>query len=181
MLLITLISCDGRERAHKSNTDVLIENKLLDSFSESIKYIPETYSETITDTILSNGFKVKIKTYSDMNTSVLNEIKKDGIHYKEYHRNFNAHIMVFKNDIEIFNKTINKSFLLKQDDLTESDFEMTTLNSIWLDEMSSIQKDKIIIDVAFAKTDEVIGKTYKISIDSNGAYSVKEQIEEGYL
>ena len=42
ILLVTLISCDGRERAHKSNTEVLIENKLLDSFSESIKYIPDT-------------------------------------------------------------------------------------------------------------------------------------------
>ena len=50
----------------KTNTEVLKEHKLLDSFSEQIKYIPEKYTEVITDTILSNGFRVKIKYYYDM-------------------------------------------------------------------------------------------------------------------
>ncbi|WP_158526739.1 hypothetical protein [Olleya aquimaris] len=32
-ILIAFLSCDGRDRVHKTPQEVLIENKLLDSFS----------------------------------------------------------------------------------------------------------------------------------------------------
>ena len=68
---IILISCDGRDRIYKTNAEVLHESNLFNVFSQQIKFIPEQSIEIETDTILSNGFQVKIKYYSVENNSIL--------------------------------------------------------------------------------------------------------------
>ncbi|HAI18384.1 MAG TPA: hypothetical protein DCM10_10365, partial [Xanthomarina gelatinilytica] len=110
---IVSISCNGRDRVFKTNTEVLIENKLLDSFSENITYVPETYTEVATDTILYNGFHVKLKTYTIMDKHIVNEFKQDSIVYKKYYREFVTDVIVTKNDKEIFNERIDKEFIHK--------------------------------------------------------------------
>lgn len=179
VLSIILISCDGRERAHKNNKDTLLESKLLDSFSENIKYFPEQYSETETDTILSNGFRVKIKLYSDMDNVVLNMFKKDNITHKHYYRDSIANVIVLKNNIEVFNKTINKSFLATNSNQSKHVLEKATINDIWLNQLYSIESnDKIKIDVSFNSIGKRSNSIYQIYIDNKGMYSIKEHLEE---
>jgi len=77
LILISLINCDGRDRAYKTNQEVLTENNLLESFSENVKYFPESYSEIETDSILNNDSRVVIKLFTDMNSSVVkNDYKR---------------------------------------------------------------------------------------------------------
>lgn len=106
------ISCDGRNKAHMSNIEVLKEHKLLDSFSEKTEYIPEKYTETITDTILSNGFKIKIKKHLDMNNAVLKKYKVDSVIHKQFYREFIFDVNIEFNSIALFNNTIDKKYLL---------------------------------------------------------------------
>jgi hypothetical protein len=115
LLIICFISCDGRDRAYKSNTDNLEESKLSDTFFESIKYFPDAYSEIVTDTILSNGFLIKSKFFVDMNNNVLEEFKKDTIHYKHFYREFNVELSISNKENEIFSKLINKDFFAPYD------------------------------------------------------------------
>ena len=95
----------------QTNQDVLKEYNLLESFSENIQYIPETYTEIITDTILNNGFRVKVKTYTEMQDNVLNEFTIDTIKYKFYYRNYTSKLTIFFKNSLILDETINKSYL----------------------------------------------------------------------
>ena len=116
LIITAFASCDGRDRAQNSNKDNVVNSKLSDSFFESISYFPKEYTEVITDTILSNGYHVNLKFYSDMNKNVLTEFKIDTINYKHYYREFNTSIVASKDDLTIINKTINKEFIIKHDE-----------------------------------------------------------------
>jgi len=179
-IAITCVSCDGRERVHKSNTEILLQNKLLDSFSEHVIYIPETYTEITTDTILSDGTRIAIKLYSDMNTSVLKTFEKDAIQYKEHHREFNAHIVVYKQDLEIFNEIINKGFL-SNSLLASVNLKDTTLKNVKVDEMTSYLDNLLVIDLTFAKIDNIVGSVYKIYIEDTGKFILREQLQKEYI
>ena len=171
LMIITLLSCDGRDRKHKTNEEVLKENKLLDSFSERIKYIPETYSEVETDTILSNGFRVKIKTYTEMQDNVFNEFVIDTIKYKFYYRNYTGKLDVFYNKRSILKETINKSYLNKNND---KDFwDDAIMAGIELDEHNSTKKE-VIISVLYCIPESEICKEFNITVNKEGKATLKE-------
>ena len=69
-LSIALLSCDGRDRTYKSNVEILKSNNLFESFSKQVNFIPNLPVEIFTDTILSNGFQVKINYYSVENSFI---------------------------------------------------------------------------------------------------------------
>ncbi|WP_375239229.1 hypothetical protein [Aurantibacter sp.] len=111
------LSCDGRDRVHKSPETVLKENKLLDSFSENITYIPEQYSEVITDTILSKGYRINIKSYTDMNSYIEFNLKSSlpkTINSKTRYYNFISELNIYNPENEIeFSQKIDKNYLVK--------------------------------------------------------------------
>jgi hypothetical protein len=156
------------------------QNKLIDSFSEHITYIPETYTEITTDTILSDGTRIAIKLYSDMNTSVLKSFKKDAIQYKEHHREFNAHIFVYKQNSEIFNNIINKEFL-SSSLVSSANLEDTTLKNVEIDEMTSYLDNLLVVDLTFAKIDNVVSSVYKIYIEDTGKFILRKQLKKEYI
>ncbi len=177
LAFIVLVSCDGRDRAKKSNTDVLKEHKLLDSFSESIRHFPETYTETITDTILSNGYKVKIKNFTDMENSYLDEFKQDSILYKHYYRDSKANISVTNNTV-VFNELIDKTFFLNFDNSLSTFFNKANLDGVWLNEEKTLSNSKITIDVVFCKPESDICEFFNLMIDENGKYEIVNVTEE---
>lgn len=165
---VVLACTDGQERTHKSPQEILQENKLLDSFSENIKYIPEKYTETITDTTLSNGFRVKISYFTDMNNSILKETKKDTIHLKEYYRERKTKIIVYKNSKELFNKTFDKTSIFKSYNLQFEEIKDYQLNSVFINQYKSIQNNSISITVSFCTIDTNKCLFYKLSINNKG-------------
>ncbi|GGG49849.1 hypothetical protein [Bizionia arctica] len=168
---IVSVSCDGRDRVYNNNSAVLKENKLLDSFSESITYIPETYTEVVTDTILSNGFHIKMKTYSSMEKSVLNEFKQDTINHKEYYREFISEVIITKNSIEIFNKKVDKQFF----ETIKNDLQLNnSIVKIMVDESSSIEKDRIVLSAMIQKTNSNKVTFCDIVIDSEGKFELRK-------
>ena len=113
-LIIAVIStsCDGR----KSQSEALTES--IKEFSKKVTlqkdvYKPNDYIERQTDTLLSNGFRVKIKAYTDLNNSVVFTHIKDTINYNTYYRNFKIDISVSKNNKVIFNESIDKQKAIK--------------------------------------------------------------------
>ena len=164
-------SCDGRDRKHKTNNEVLKENKLLDSFSEIVKYIPENYTEIENDTILSNGFRVKIKTYTEMQDNVFNEFTIDTINYKFYYRNYTGKLDVYYNNTSILKETINKSYLNKKDE--ESFWDDAIMAGISLNEHNST-KIEVYITVLYCIPESEICKEFKITVDKDGNTTIKE-------
>lgn len=173
---ITLMSCDGRERVHKTNTEILQENKLLDSFAERSIFIPEQRLETITDTLLSNGFSVKIKTYSDMENTVVFTKKRHALLEKTHYRNFIFEIEVKKEGVSIYNdaysKTrVNKELNFRSDFPENSPFynfhNKSVLKSITVDD-ESLLRDKIMINLTYYIPETKHYTTSTLFIDDKG-------------
>ena len=78
-IIICLLSCDGREKVKRKPIETLKEKNMIESFSTRESYYPKTYSEVKTDTILSNGYTVKVNTFTDMTSSFLKQFKHDAI------------------------------------------------------------------------------------------------------
>lgn len=164
---VVSISCDGRDRVFKTNSNVLKQK----SFSENISYIPENYTEVVTDTILSNGFHIKLKTYTDMEQSVLNEFKQDTINYKEYYREIVSEVSITKNSKEIFNDTIDKQFLYK----IKNDLQLdNAIVNLMFDQAASMETNSIVLSAMIQKTDSKKVSFCNIIIDSEGNYKLEE-------
>lgn len=173
---IVSISCDGRDRIFKTNTEVLIENKLLDSFSENITYVPETYTEVATDTILYNGFHVKLKTYTIMDKHIVNEFKQDSIVYKKYYREFVTDVIVTKNDKEIFNERIDKEFIHKHNNNLQLN---KAIINVMVNQVSSVKNHGLVLSAMIKDIQNETIKFCDILIDSEGNLVLKE-VQELY-
>ena len=168
--IIIIIGCNGRERYYKSNNEILQENKLLDSFSENIQYIPESYTEVEVDTTLSNGFRVKIRTYTEMEDHVINEFTIDSINYKFHYRNYTGQLEVFYKNEAILEKTINKSYFKENGD--KEFWEKAILAGISLDE-DTLTIEKVFINVFYCIPESEICEDFKIIVDEKGESSIE--------
>ena len=169
--ILTLFNCDGRHRKHKTNAEVLNENKLLDSFSENIQYLPATYSEVITDTILNSGFRVKIKTYTEMQDNVLHEFIIDTIKYKFHYRNYTGKLNVFFKNSLILDETINKSYLNKNEN--KAFWDSAIMGGISIDEQNST-KNEVHISILYCIPESEICKDFKLIVDNKGNKTLLE-------
>ncbi|GAB4164840.1 MAG: hypothetical protein Tsb0033_26440 [Winogradskyella sp.] len=179
VLLIIIIgftsSCEGR----KTKSQALAED--IEEFKKTVNvqvevYKPENYLEREVDTTLSNGFRVKIKAYTDMDNSVLFTKIKDTINYQTYYRNFKFDILVEKENKVIYNKSFdkqkaNKAFkfnsnLVKGSELYNFD-KLATLNAIQVDDDPSYT-NTVVIDIVYTipETDKV--SYHKILINDKG-------------
>ena len=142
-----------------------------------MKYFPESYSEIETDTILNNDSRVVIKLFTDMNSSVVKTTTKDTIQLKNHYRNFNAQVIIYKSNNEIFNQIIDKTFFKESINPT-SDIENSILQHVWLDELANLTENKIILDFTFTDTNKNIVSIYQVNIDTNGNYEIDKLLEE---
>jgi len=181
IILTVFISCDGRHRNYQTNEEVLKEHKLFDSFSEHIKYIPESYSEVITDTILSNGFQVKVALYTDMDTNYLNEFTKDSINYKNYYRSIKSAVTISKNKKEIVSKLITKDILIANNSPYSSDLKNKMIQGIWLNEYESLVNNKVILNVLFQKPGTKDYKFYLLGLNEDGNFEIINEIKQQYV
>lgn len=180
LISFAIINCDGRSKIYKSNQEILKEHQLYKEFSEHISYIPESYLETTTDTILSNGYKIKITSYTDMNNSLLNSYTKDSIHHKNYYRNINTHITIIKNNQEILSKLIDKDTMIESDKSLEKRIHNKIVQGVWVNEYASLNNNNVIINVLFfdPKTNEKFD--YTLEFDANGKFVITDGLKQKY-
>ena len=172
LAIFSLISCDGRTRKHKSSVTVLKEKGLLDSFSEHITFYPETYSESETDTILSNGYRIHIKTFTDMKSHVALETKQGHLTHKEHYRNSIGQIKVFKQGREIFVSTIDKSLFERHSDVLSTNLNQYVLKSVWVDQAQTLSKNQVVVGVWYNKPKSNTYLYYRLLIDPKGQLNI---------
>ncbi len=171
---MTFFNCDGRDRKHKTNAEILKENKLFDSFSEKVKYLPEAYSEISTDTILSNGYKIKIRTFSNMSQSILDEFVIENITHKLYFRKLRSEVYIEKNSRLVFNKVIDHAFFESNLDHNTFKLDDHVLNPIEVDQQKSMETNKVVLTAALnipRKPDNT--SLFNILIDDLGNVELK--------
>jgi len=175
IIILGFTSCEGRVTKNQALAEDIEEFKTTVSVQVDI-YKPENYTERQVDTTLSNGFRVKIKAYTDMDNSVLFTKIKDTINYQTYYRNFKFDILVEKDSKIIYNKSFdkqkaNKAFkfnpnLVKGSELYNFD-KLAILNAIQVDDNPSYT-NTVAINVMYAipETDKV--SHHKILINDKG-------------
>lgn len=175
ILIVGFTSCEGRKTKNQALAEDIEEFKKTVTVQVDV-YKPENYLERQVDTILSNGFRVKIKTYTDMDNSVLFTKIKDTINYQTYYRNFKFDILVEKDKKVIYNKSFNKQQANKvfkfNDNLAKGSHlynfnKLAILNAIQIDDDPSYT-NMVNIDVIYAipETDKV--SYHKILINDKG-------------
>ncbi len=174
LISVAFVSCDGR----KSKSVALKESieKLKDSAGtlETIKYFPEEYAENVRDSILSNGFRVKIKTYTDLNNSYLHEFEIDSVLNKHYYRNYIAEIEVLKNHRQILKLKVDNSFIVNNDPSSDKYLEDLTMHGVWIDQSKSNDHKNVVIDFLFCKPETDVCFYFEMTIDQEGHYQLKE-------
>ncbi|WP_339757829.1 hypothetical protein [uncultured Winogradskyella sp.] len=107
ILVIGFTSCEGRKTQSRALAESIEEFKKSATLEIDV-YHPKTYVEREIDTLLSNGYRIKIKAYSDMENSVLLTKIKDTINYQIYYRNYKFNILVEKEGKLIYNENFDK-------------------------------------------------------------------------
>ncbi|WP_066217974.1 hypothetical protein [Formosa haliotis] len=170
-----LSSCDGSSKMHKNPKQILAEKNMLSSFSERIVYLPETYTETITDTLLSTGFKIHIKTYTDMNSNISKTEIKDSLNIKTFYRNVLADISVENEQNTVFKQTLSKSFINKNIEGASEWLKPFILKSIWLDDKHIATNSSIVLNILYAEPEnQTQHKTFQLIISKTGEYQISE-------
>ncbi|WP_339916696.1 hypothetical protein [Yeosuana marina] len=177
VIVLMFVGCDGRSKAHKSNQEVLKEHNLYKSFSENVKFIPETYSETTIDTLLSNSYSVKIRTYTDMDVSFLSEFSKDTIQHKNYYRDIKSVINISKNNSNITSKLITKDFFSEYNATISNDIRNKIIQGIWLNQYASLIKNKVVFNVVFSTPNSKDNSCYTLTFFDNGDYLIENELE----
>lgn len=172
-IFICFVSCDGRDRGNKTNAEILKESKLLDSFSEKIEYIPDSFTEINTDTILSNGFRIKIRYHTHMKEYVSKNYKIDSINHKKHFYDFVSKITVYKGSKEIYKKDIYKRSLDEHSKYFATEVANLIMNPSYIDYERSLEKGKAVIVFPLCTTDTVNCLFYELVVDKNGAFEYK--------
>ncbi|WP_422104316.1 hypothetical protein [Winogradskyella sp.] len=180
LLVLAVTSCEGRKTQSQALKEAIEDFKKTVTVEIPV-YQPESYMEREVDTLLHNGYRVKIKTYTDMDHAVLFTKIKDTINYQTYYRNFKFHILIEKNGKRIFNthfdKTrINSLLEYKDSPISElRDFDkLSVLKSIELNkDLPNSEYVEIDIMYAIPNTDKVALHT--ISINEKGLMNIKRK------
>ncbi|WP_372935539.1 hypothetical protein [Seonamhaeicola sp.] len=172
-IIITFCSCESRQ----SKNDLLQESisKYKNDFKliEVKNYYPKTYNEIITDTILSNGYTVKIKTFTDMNNAVSVVSKTSTIYQTDYYRQVTSEVVVFKNNKLIFNKSFNSNFL-KQHVFENKNSNNFINNYVYVDEAASLNSNKLVLIASQISPKSNTKDIYKIEIDETGLFTLNK-------
>lgn len=176
IICIISVSCEGRKTQNQALKESVEEFKKTVNLEVDI-YEPENYFEKEIDTLMYNGFRVKIKTYSDMDNSVLLFSKiKDTINYQSHYRNFKFDISVEKDgkllysesfDKEKVNQTLGYNTITNSKDPKHDFDKLAILKSIAIDKDLSTS-DAILINLAYAIPKKSFIDWHKIRIDKNG-------------
>ncbi|WP_299781098.1 hypothetical protein [uncultured Formosa sp.] len=175
LIIITFSSCDGRDKSRQDPKQILTEKDMLTSFSERINYVPESFSETVTDTILHTGYKVHIKTYSDMKSNILKSKIKDSLNIKTFYRNAISDVSIAFENKNIFDHTISKAFIINNIKGTPETLQPYILKSIWIDDDHVASKDTVLLNILYRKPEDAKeNKSFLLTISKTGDYKITE-------
>jgi len=176
---IALMSCEGRKTQQQALFESIEEFKKTVSFEKHV-YIPESYMEQEVDTLMSNGFRVKIKTYTDMTNAVHFSKIKDTINYQTYYRNFKFDVSVTKDEQEIYNESfdkqrVNKAFNYNTNLIAGSDLyqfnTLAVLKSIQVND-DPAYTNRVAVDILYSipETDKLT--SHMLFIDKKGKSNI---------
>lgn len=168
--IVTFTSCNNTTTESDSLKQAVSKFKNTVEPIEFLEYFPNGYSEKQTDTILSNGITVHIKSYTDMNKGVVLETTKDSVSVvKEVHRKWISEIKIEKEGALIFSEIIEDDFFKKHMHLdSEKLSDCIVLDTTLYTDYYKNTDDYILIQTGLAHLKEKKNLFYDLKIDIDG-------------
>ncbi|MFK7833985.1 MAG: hypothetical protein AB8B52_11955 [Winogradskyella sp.] len=179
LITIALTSCEGKKTQQQALSESIAKFKKTVNL-ESHVYIPENYMEREVDTVMSNGFRVHIKTYADMTNSVQFSKIKDTINYQTHYRNFKFEVRVTKDDKLIYKdqfdkQKVNKVFNYNPNLTVSSDLynfdTLSVLKSIDVNDDPSYT-NMVLIDIMYAIPETDRSSSHRLLINDKGTANI---------
>lgn len=178
VISLATIGCDGRDKIYKTKNQILKEHKLYKTFSKRITYIPEQYLEIKTDTIMSNEFNVKIKSYTDMTKNTLKDYTKSNIHYKNYYRDINTVVSISKNNRDITSTLVTKQLFIDYDESFNTLLKNKVIQGVWLNQYATIINNKVILNVQLYEPETNNRTNFVLGFDDDGNIFINEDLKQ---
>ena len=179
ILIVGFTSCEGRKTSKSALTESIKEFKISNTII-SEKYIPKTYIEVSVDTILSNGFRVITKTFTNMKSNVIRTVKKDSITKNELHRDIESLVTVeFKNQI-IFEKTITKDFIINSSNNLNVKLNTFILEGTWVNQDITSSENTVNIDIQYCSISNNECENFNLIINKFGDFNLHSIKENTY-
>lgn len=169
---IGFISCDRRATKQDALKESIKTFRNADSALKNIKVFPETYAEVENDTILSNGYRVKIKNFTNMHKLVELPIATT-FDDTQYFRQIDSEITVYKDNKLIFKDVISNEFS-ERFNLEKIDVKQYLNNGISVDELASLEMNKVVLITSNTVPKNSQSTYYKMIIDAHGNSNFKE-------
>lgn len=166
LISIAILSCDGRKTKKEALEQAVAEYNLKTTPIQVVTYTPEAYVEIVTDTILANSVKVRIKNYALMDDQILiSKTLSDHSKSINYQRVFESEVTISTATKEILNTQISAKQFQELD--TDPFWKNATLQHAWVNqELSSL--DDITLDISFINPNTTAYKLYRMSIAVDG-------------
>ncbi|MGC6430629.1 MAG: hypothetical protein ACON5F_06285 [Jejuia sp.] len=174
--IVAFTSCNNRTTKRDSLKQAVSKFKNTVEPIEFVEYFPNGYSEKQTDTILSNGITVRIKSYTDINKGVVLEKTKDSVSVvNEIHRKWISEIKIEKEGILIFSEIIDDAFFKKHMHLdSEKLSNCIVLDTALYTDHYKNTDDYIILHTGLAYLKEKKNLFYDLKIDTEGRLEITD-------
>lgn len=170
--VVIFSSCDGRTTKYDALKKSVEKFKNDTKLTDFTNYFPKIYAEVETDTILSNGYRVKIKNFTNMKRLVEVSQYANGSE-TQYLRQIDSEITVYKDDKLIFKDVFSNAFTEHHNN-QKIDVKSYLNNGISIDEMASLHKNKVVLITANTVPQNNQDAYYKLSIDEYGNSKIKK-------
>ena len=158
--------------SQKNPLETLKEDNLIAEFKSTIEFIPKQDSRVVIDTLLTNGFQVKINHKSlpvEYNIEITSV--EDGIKNSSFYKSYFSEINIQFQGQSIFNNTFKKTDFI--DSIQGYFWDEAIMQMIWLDDKAPVNNNYVDLYVSFCHPIDKRCKDYKIRILKNGEYKIE--------
>jgi hypothetical protein len=169
---IACLSCSGNTTKYDSLKEAIVTFKHDNKTVKPISIFPELYAEVQNDTTLSNGYRVKIKNFTNMDKLVALPIISP-FDNTQHFREISSEITVYKNNKIIYKDVISNT-ISEYFDHTKTNIKHYLNNGISVDEAASLAQNKVIIITSNSVPVSRKNNYYRLSIDARGNSKLKK-------
>lgn len=137
--------------------------------------IPAFYLKVETDTLFSNGLRVKI-SYKPINNKTILKINQENPFKikKAFYREFESNIQVFNGKEILFDKRITKGHF--ETSIEAKFWEKAIIQCVEVNQLATQKNKKVVLNFLFFNPQISKKKSYNLYIDKKGEYNIKRHI-----
>ena len=170
---IVFMSCTGGKTKESSLENSIVNFKSSIKSTNTVNNKPEKYSEIITDTILNNGYSVRIKSYAEKKVSKTQKYRVDSTTtITNKFKNWISEVTIKKDGFLIFNEIIDSSFYIKNNQIAKNNLPNIITSNVEVSQESHLDENYVYLTTGTISVypKENTYQFYTLKIDHKGHF-----------